>query len=224
MLSRPRIRIRAGLEQRLHRLKVGRVLLVVRSRLRITRPRRPLQVDDDEERRRATVAREVGIGAALEQAQRQVEVAVQRGDQQRAGVIAGCLVDRRSAIEKREHAVSMPLTGRVEQRRQATLRADAGRVARRPLRHPPLAARSSTAVSSVACGVSCTSRAALIAACTWLGVGRQCARSFSGASGSEFVQDLFRGAARPRDRPRPAREDPGPGSRGRGPRRARSGS
>ena len=128
MFSRPCIRIRAGLEQRVHRLKVGRVLLVVRSRLRITRPRRPLQVDDGEQRRRATVAREIGIGAALEEAQRQVEVAVQRGDQQRTRAIAACFVDRRSPVEKRERRRLVPLADRVEQRRQATLSADAGRV------------------------------------------------------------------------------------------------
>ena len=63
-------------------------MLLMRRRLWIERFRRPLEVDRTVERRRSRVAREIGIGPALDERAREIEVAVDGCDQERGGVIS----------------------------------------------------------------------------------------------------------------------------------------
>ena len=79
-----RVRIRALVEQRLHQIEVGRLLLQVRSRLRIKCLWCPLDVQHGIERRHARFARQVRFRAVVEQIFRHIEMAVDGRDEQGA--------------------------------------------------------------------------------------------------------------------------------------------
>ena len=131
-LGQPRVGIDASLQERFGQLEVAGGLLHVLRRLRMTRLRRPLHVENAVERRRAAVAGELGIGAALEQTLREIEVSVDGGDEQRRGAIGRArLVDVGARVEKRHHRVVMAVARGQQQRGQAAVRADELGVAER---------------------------------------------------------------------------------------------
>ena len=75
--------------------------------------RRPLAVQHRIERRHAVLRGEIGVGALLEQVHRQVEVAVDDRDHQRAGLDACAhLIDVGAALEERLHALDAPAAPR----------------------------------------------------------------------------------------------------------------
>ena len=122
----PRIRVGARLEQRPHHVQVGRLLEAVLLRLRKPGARLPLGVDRRPERRHAVEARrDVGVRAALDEHQGQVELGVDGRHQQRAGAVAGRdAVDVGPAVEERRRGGDVPLPRRVQQRRQPALGLD----------------------------------------------------------------------------------------------------
>ena len=124
VLLEPHVRIRPRLEQRRHDVEVGGFLLIVRAGLRIARPRRPLQVERREQRRGPPVGGDVGIGAALDQPQRQIEVAVHGGDLQRARLVAAHPIDVGPGVEQGQRHLGMTLAGRMQQGRQPALAPD----------------------------------------------------------------------------------------------------
>ena len=77
------------------------VLIQVRARLRTAGPRRPFEVECGIQRRDAVERREVGVGAAIEQELREIEMTVDGRKQQRARAVASLrLVD----VERRRRA------------------------------------------------------------------------------------------------------------------------
>ena len=125
VLREPDVRIRPRLEQRLHDVQVGGLLLIVGAGLRVARPRRPLQVERREQRGGSGVGGDVRVGAPLDEAQREVEMPVHRGDLQRARAVAAHAIDVGPGVEQRQRHVDVPLAGGVQQRGQAPLPADA---------------------------------------------------------------------------------------------------
>ena len=83
-------------------IEVAGVLLLVRARLRVERPRRPLAIQDRVERRHAVRARGSGVGAVVEHETREVEAAVDDGDEQRRRAVPRArLVDVGARVEQR---------------------------------------------------------------------------------------------------------------------------
>jgi hypothetical protein len=142
MLREPRVRIRAGLEQRCHQLQIGRLLTELCRRLRIQRLRGPLDIDRRVERCRPGIAREFRVRAALEQELGEIEVAVDRGHEQRTRMIASAhLIDVGARFEQSAHRLCIPLahgeqqctesafiTDQISVRRSAIAAPTAGRV------------------------------------------------------------------------------------------------
>ena len=88
LLGEAQVRIGALLEQRLHEVEIRDLLLVEGARLRIERARRPGHVERGIERRHAVARGGIRIRALIEQPLGEIEVAVDGGDQQRAGLVA----------------------------------------------------------------------------------------------------------------------------------------
>ena len=126
MRLEPRVRIRAGGEQRLHHVEIRGLLLLHFLRLGITGARLPLRVHRGPERRGAVLRRSnVRIRSALEQEHRHIELAVDHGDQQRARALADAhLIDVRAAGDERGGSVDIALTRGVQQRRETALGSD----------------------------------------------------------------------------------------------------
>lgn len=132
MLLQPRVRIRAGLEERAHRLEIGRALVQVSGRLRIERRRGPMQVQDGVERRRARGARDIRIRPALQKVEGHVPVPIDRGHEHGRGVIAGAgLVDVRTGLEQHLGHSAAPLPGGQVEGAVSAVIADQLRVAER---------------------------------------------------------------------------------------------
>ena len=107
----------------MHQIEIGGFLVHLRARLRVERLGRPLAVDRAVERRRAVLGGERRIGAPPEQILREIELAVDRRDEQRARAIARAhLVDVGAGVEQRAHRFEMSLARGEEQRRDAALR------------------------------------------------------------------------------------------------------
>ena len=137
VLLEPRVRVGPGVEQRPHDVKVGGLLLVVRAGLRIARPRRPLQVQRGEQRRGPGVGGDAGVGAAPDEPQGEVEVAVHDGDLQRAGTVAAGPIDVGAGAQQGHRHLGMTLPGRVQQGGQPALHTHPfGVVARRAALDP----------------------------------------------------------------------------------------
>src|SRR5581483_837257 len=125
LLLQTYVRVGALVEQRLHQIEIGRLLLLVRARLRVQRLRRPLAVDRGIERRHAVLGGDRRIRALVEQVLRDVEVPVDRRDQNRARVVARAhLVHVGAGLDERFHRRHLALPRREQERRQAALGAD----------------------------------------------------------------------------------------------------
>ena len=119
------VRVGARVEQELHQLEVAGLLLAEGLRLRIPGAQRPLDIEGGEERARAVVADQVGVGAALQEIPGEVVVAVDDRHEHRRGLVAGGgAVDVRAALEQQRRRRTVALARRVVQRIEAALPAD----------------------------------------------------------------------------------------------------
>ena len=110
------IRVGPGLEQQLHQIQIGRLLLAERLRLWIPRPERPLDVERGEQRTRSVVAEQVGVRVGVEQHPRQIVVAVDGRDQQGGRLIPrGHLIDIGSGFHQETSRLDVSFaSGKVE--------------------------------------------------------------------------------------------------------------
>ena len=133
MPGQPRVGVGAGLEQRRHHVQIGRLLQTVLLRLRIAGPRLPLGVHRRPQGSDPVEAgREVGVGAAVDEHQGEIEVRVDGGHQKGARGVAGSdLVDVGAAVEQGHRRPDVSLPHGVEEGRQPALGLD-GRAAARP--------------------------------------------------------------------------------------------
>ena len=91
----------------------------------------PLRVHRCEEWRGAVELRlDVGVGAAIEKEHRGIELAIDRGDQERSGPVAPTYeVDVRAVVEENLDRLYVSLPSRMQEWRQTTLCGDANRSA-----------------------------------------------------------------------------------------------
>ena len=78
-----RVRIRTLVEECLHEAEIVRLLIEMRPRIGIARLLDPAEIDHGVERRHAVVRRAIGVGAAIEQHLREIELPVDARDQER---------------------------------------------------------------------------------------------------------------------------------------------
>ena len=123
MLRESHVRIGTGLEQRFQHHQIRRLLTLHRLRLRIAGLGRPLRVDDRVQRRHRRTACDVGIGFALEQLHRHIELPVDCGQQKRRRMVNRTrVVDLCATIEQRNNRAETSLSHRVMQRRHSANR------------------------------------------------------------------------------------------------------
>ena len=102
------------------------------GRLRMPRLRRPLHVEGAVERRGPGIAAERRIGTQFQQAQRQVEVPVDRRDEQGARPVGRAdPVDVSAAVDKPQRRVRVAFAGSDQQRRESAVGPDEIREAER---------------------------------------------------------------------------------------------
>ena len=129
MAVQPHIGVRAGAQQRLEDIQVGGLLLLVLGGVGVGRPRRPLALDHGEQGRGPCTADQVRGGSAIEQLQCEVELAVDRGHEERGGLVAARgLIDVRSTIEQCRSRLGVPLSDRMQERGESAPGADLLRV------------------------------------------------------------------------------------------------
>ncbi len=109
------VRIGASLQESAQHLHVLRLLIVVRPRLRVIRLGCPLCLEHRKQRRNSIGGGgQVGIRPALDQKQRDVELAIERRHQQRTRSVAATdLVRAGATIEQPAHRFDMALSSRV---------------------------------------------------------------------------------------------------------------
>ena len=122
-----------ALSSAFQQLQIRRPLLRARRRLRIPRAQRPLVVERRKQRRHAIVVRQIRIGAAREERERQVVLAVDDRDDHRGRSIARRRhVDVQAGVEERERGGGKAVARRVVQRGEPALFPDLLDVRRRP--------------------------------------------------------------------------------------------
>ncbi len=112
-------RIGAGVEQLRDHREMRRLRQLRRRRLR---PLHVAQIDRRIERRAAVRIGNVRVRAAIEQQRRQIVMAIDDGDQQRARRVGACLVDVGAAVEQRARGVELALARREQERGHAARR------------------------------------------------------------------------------------------------------
>src|SRR5215510_10381578 len=108
------------LEHDLHQCEVGS-LLVFRRRLRIKRFPSPLRIHYCVQGHCSIHAGEIDIGPAIDQELRNIEMAVDRCEQQGCTLVATQGVQVRSIIDQALDSFEVPLPGCIHERRQSTL-------------------------------------------------------------------------------------------------------
>src|SRR5262249_29032686 len=108
------------LEHDLHQFEVGG-LLVFRRRLRIKRFPSPLRIHDCVQGHSSIHASEIDIGPEIDQELRNIEMAVDRCEQQGCTLVATQGVQVRSIIDQALDSFEVPLPGCIHERRQSTL-------------------------------------------------------------------------------------------------------
>src|SRR5262249_29983111 len=108
------------LEHDLHQFEVGS-LLVFRRRLRIKRFPSPLRIHYCVQGHCSIHAGEIDIGPAIDQELRNIEMAVDRCEQQGCTLVATQGVQVRSIIDQALDSFEVPLPGCIHERRQSTL-------------------------------------------------------------------------------------------------------
>ena len=117
--------VRAGVQERPHEFQVAGPLLLVLEWLRVPGLGRPVHVEDRVQRGGSGVAGQVGVGAAREELRHEVEVAVDRGDQHRRGVVGRAAeVDGGAAVEEGPDGGGVAFPGGQVDGRQAAVFAD----------------------------------------------------------------------------------------------------
>jgi hypothetical protein len=130
--SEPRVDVGPRLQDGLHQIEVTDLLLHVGGWLRMPRLRRPLHVQHAVERRGAAIACDSNVRPAVEQPPCEIEMAVDRRHQDRAGVIAGAhLVDSGPGVDQRERGVAVAVPCGEQQGGEATVDADQVGIAER---------------------------------------------------------------------------------------------
>ena len=113
------------LQEHFHHVQVLRLLIVVRARLRIHRLGSPLGLKRGEEGRRSFGrSRKVRICTTLYQKHRQVELAVQRRHQKRAGIVGADLINVGPLVEEGERRLYVTLSSSVQECGHAARPAD----------------------------------------------------------------------------------------------------
>ena len=123
-----RVGVGAGLQKRVEDIHVAGGLVVVRARMGVVGElERPLGLEHREEGSDAVgVGGQIGVGAALDEQHRHVELAVERGDGERAGPVARDLVDVGAAVQQHPGHLEVALAGGVQQGGHAAGPADQG--------------------------------------------------------------------------------------------------
>src|SRR4029453_4052622 len=103
-------------------IEIRRLLLATGGGLRVPRTQRPLVVERRKQRRHAVVVGQTRVGAAREERQGEVVLAVDdRDDHRRRSIARGWFIDVEAGVEERDRRGGVPLTRRVVQRGEAAL-------------------------------------------------------------------------------------------------------